>query len=774
MNIFQTIAQKVKDFVNPAPTQQKTLDPYRSSQLNTEYSSYVQNQRPSNLSANEIVRNLDTVQKPTFKVDFSKAFQGLQEQFNQYVADSQKSRKVGLYSPPAKPSQAIESFKENTIYKTPVLGGLFKTFLSPSDEVKTATDNFYNDKVTPEDIKTLKREDFNRMSGMIMGMTSPIEDVGAKAISPLVKKGVQTLVTKLEGEAGAYSKLQQAFRSLSPKKRLSYLVGKFSEKEMVEISAPKAWQAIENGNIENMATKFADDVGLSVKSKANILDYLKTPSTVFSKMGLKSEFQSIRLAHDTYLDELPKEIGKITEWSKQVSKESNKLIFQYLDGKAPEQFLDAGELKVATEIKSYLSDWAEKLKLPKDKRISNYITHIFKRGDVQQEFDPEFAKLIRDKVAGSTYDPFLQKRGDAEGYIEDTWKSLDAYTKRALRKFYMDPALEKVKTAADDLEVSQFNYVKKFIDGVQMRPTDIDNLLDNAIKSSPVGYKFGQRPTMAITQKARQAVYRGLLGLNPSSAIRNISQGANTYAELGEKYTLKGYVKVAQNLKNFVTGADSELEKVGVLKNSFIEDRTLNATRQTLQKLDEGLFYMFNLAEKINRGGAFWGAKAKAIDMGKTEAQAIEYAKSIVRKTQFNFGAIDTPLALQSDIAKTILQFQNFGVKQAEFLGNKIVQKDFAGLIRYIGSSLLFTATLGKAVGMEWDNMVPFFSGIGTTPPLQLPKGIIETAVGNEDGPKDILRGGLSYIPAGGELYKMWVLVSSLNCKVVCTALRAT
>ena len=190
-----------------------------------------------------------------------------------------------------------------------------------------------------------------------------------------------------------------------------------------------------------------------------------------------------------------------------------------------------------------------------------------------------------------------------------------------------------------------------------------------------------------------------------------------------------------------------------IFKNSFIEDRTLNATRQTLQKLDEGLFYMFNLAEKINRGGAFWGAKAKAIDMGKTEAQAIEYAKSIVRKTQFNFGAIDTPLALQSDIAKTILQFQNFGVKQAEFLGNKIVQKDFAGLIRYIGSSLLFTATLGKAVGMEWDNMVPFFSGIGTTPPLQLPKGIIETAVGNEDGPKDILRGGLSYIPAGGELY---------------------
>ncbi len=752
MNIFKAIVQKVKEFVNPAPTPQKTIDPYRNAQLNAELSTY----RPSNLSTREIVKNLDTVQKPTFKVDLSKAFQGLQQQFDQYISDSEKARKVGLYGAPVKASPAIENFKKNTIFKTPVFGGLFKTMLSPSDETRTATENFYNDKATPQDIKSLQKEDFNRMSGMIMGMTAPIEDIGAKA-SPLIKKGAQVLASKLEGEAGPFTKLQKAFRSLDPQKRLSYLAGKFSEKEMIEMPASKAWAKIEGKTIENMATKFADEAGLSVKSKVNLLDYLRTPSTVFSKMGLKPEFQSIRLAHDTYLDELPKEISKITEWSKQVSPESNKLIFQYLDGKAPEKFLDKTELKVATEIKGYLSDWAEKLKLPKDKRLSNYITHIFKRGEVEQEFDPEFAKLIRDKVAGSTYDPFLQKRGDAEGYIQDTWQALDAYTKRAVRKYWMDPALEKVKTVADDLETSQFNYVKNFIDRVQMRPTDIDNLLDNTIKSSPIGYKFGQRPTTAITQKARQAVYKGLIGLNPASALRNLSQGANTYAELGEKYTLKGYTQVAKNLKNFVTGADSELEKVGVLKNSFIEDRTLNATRKTLQKLDDGLFYMFNLAEKVNRGAAYWGAKAQAIDKGISEEKAIEFAKSIVRKTQFNFGAIDTPVALQSDIAKTLLQFQSFGVKQVEFLGNKVVQKDFAGLLRYIGASLLFTSTIGKAVGMEWDNMIPFNSGISTTPPtLQLPKGIIETATGNENGPKDILKGGMSYIPAGGQILKSY------------------
>lgn len=748
MNIFQTIAQKVKDFVNPQTPPPKTLDPYRNIQLSTELANSV---KPNNLSASEIVKNLNVVEKPTFKVDMAKAFQGLQQQFDQYVADSQRARQQGLYMPPAKPIQAVENWKANTIYKTPVLGGVFKALLSPSDELKQAQDNFYANKATPQDIQTLKKEEFNQLSGMVMGMTSPIEDVGAKAVSPMVSK----FAAKLDGESGPFTKLQQAFRSLAPQKRLSYLVGKFSEKEMTEMSAAKAWQKIEGANIENMATKFAEDTGLSVKSKVNLLDYLKTPSTVFSKMGLKPEFQSIRLAHDTYLDELPKEISKITKWSQEVSPESNKVIFNVLDGKGDERLLDPAEKKVVSEIRGYLSDWAEKLKLPKDKRISNYITHIFKRGDVEQEFDPELAKLIRDKVAGSTYDPFLQKRSDTEGYIQDTWQALDAYTKRAVRKYYMDPALEKVKTVADDLETSQFNYVKSFIDRVQMRPTDVDNLLDNTIKSSPLGYKFGQRPTTAITQKARQAVYKGLIGLNPASAIRNLSQGSNTYSELGGKYTLKGYTAVAKNLANFVAGKDTELEKVGVLKNSFVEDRTLNATRQTLQKLDEGLFYMFNLAEKINRGAAYFGAKAKGIADGMSEAKAIEYAKSIVRKTQFNFGAIDTPVALQSDIAKTLLQFQNFGVKQVEFLGNKVVQKDFAGLLRYIGASLLFTATLGKAVGATWDNMIPFNSGIGTPPTLQLPKGIVETATGNENGPKDILKGAVSYVPAGGQLYKM-------------------
>src|SRR5262249_26172422 len=147
------------------------------------------------------------------------------------------------------------------------------------------------------------------------------------------------------------------------------------------------------------------------------------------------------------------------------------------------------------------------------------------------------------------------------------------------------------------------------------------------------------------------------------SALRNLSQGVNTYAKLGEKYTAIGYTKL------FSPAAREELVREGILNNGFIQDRAMSAAKRTMEKLDKGLFVFFDTAEKINRGSAYLGAKAKALRMGKTEAQAIEYAKQLVRDTQFSFGSVDTPVALRSDLAKTLGQFQSYTTKQLEFLG---------------------------------------------------------------------------------------------------------
>jgi hypothetical protein len=464
--------------------------------------------------------------------------------------------------------------------------------------------------------------------------------------------------------------------------------------------------------------------GTDVKKKVGIIDYVRTPENVFKKVGLEDEFTLLRKSEEAHKAELRTNIEQITNWSKQVPKESNERIFKYLDGQAIT--LRDDELKVANEIKAYLSQWADRLGLPEDKRVSNYITHLFEDQFIKKEFDEDLAKIIADRIPGSVYDPFLLERMGAKGYKQDVWAALDAYTKRATRKVNLDPALEAISKKANSMEKSIFDYVKRYTDKINMRPSDFDTAVDNTVKSI-FGYKLGQRPVMKITRMLRQMAFRGMIGANLGSALRNLSQGINTYAKLGEKYTAIGYYQFARK-------GTSELKALGVLGDDFITDRSINAVKKSLQKLDDGLFFFFDTAEKVNRGAAFYGARAKALASGKTLEQATDYAKKIVRETQFNYGAIDTPLALQGDINKLILQFLSYPVKQTEFLAGLAKNKEYMAILRYTLGGMAFTYTLGTAVGMKPSELIPFKDQRwGMPPALKLPAEIIKASLNTPD-----------------------------------------
>jgi hypothetical protein len=520
-----------------------------------------------------------------------------------------------------------------------------------------------------------------------------------------------------------------------------------------------AKEQLSKSNLVNTGETFSlphiiETMQTSVKSKINALDYIRTPDKVLKKIGLEKNAVELRTAYEGYLKELPQNINKITEWSREVPKESNIKVFKYLDGEAID--LNPAEIKVVGEIKSWLAEWADRLGLPKDNRIADYITHLFDEQLIKKEFDEDLAKIITDKIPSSVYDPFLLKRLGAKGYKQDTWAALDAYVKRGTRKAFMDNPLANLKEASKSLEKSQWDYVKKYADGINMRPTNLDNLIDNGIKQM-IGYRLGQRPTTRITQFLRKATYRGMLGLNLSSALRNISQGINTYAKLGEKYTVIGYSKLLSPA-NY-----AELTRERIFAQNMIEDRTLSATKKLVEKLDKGLFFFFEQAERINRGSAYFGGKAKALAEGKTEEQAIEFGKKIVRDTQFLFGKIDTPVLLQSDLMKTLFQFQTFTTKQVEFLTEMAKNKEFAGLIRYGLAGLAFTYTIGQAFGMKPKDLIPIYR-IGIPPSLKLPYEVVSAVINapNKYGQprsigqklSDISKSTIGYIPAGTQIKK--------------------
>lgn len=512
--------------------------------------------------------------------------------------------------------------------------------------------------------------------------------------------------------------------------------------------------------------------------KVNIRDYLRTPDRVLNKIGFGKEAKLLRDQYEKYSIELPKNIDKISAWVKRApEKGASERIFQYLDGKTVK--LSANEQKVADEIKSYLKEWADRLGLPEENRVANYITRLFDDQLIKQEFDEDLAKIISGKIPGEVYNPFLQKRLGAKGYKQDVWGALDAYTKRATRKVHIDPALERIREKAGssldftNLEESQFKYIQRYIDRVQMRPTEIDNAIDNAVKQT-LGYRFGQRPVTTISRFLRRMTYRGMLGGNLSSAIRNLSQGVNTYAVLGEKYTAIGYAKLLQ------PASQRELIEQGIFNNNFIEDRVLSSTKKLLQKGDKALWFFFDKAEKINRGSAYLGAKAKGLGRGMTEEQAIDYAKNIVRKTQFSYDAVDQPVALGSDIMKTLFQFQTYTTKQTEFLseivkgavkGDKKMQ-NVVSLLRYGIAGYVFVNTVGKALGMTEAELIPLYQNLtgerknSPAPSLKFPievgKAITGTPdkYGNErdfsEKASDVGKSLVGLIPGGNQIKKTY------------------
>ena len=610
-------------------------------------------------------------------------------------------------------------------------------------------DNYYVIEKAKEDAKVLK-ERLKALQEQKRNL--PKVQISEEGI-PMARKSVPYLPKTIENQP----------QILKP----SLLDTTTGEGRSLEITANKALEESAQHTIPPKDVSLIDTVSkepTKVKDKVNIIDYIRTPDRVLKKIGLEKEGNYLRAQHDKYLKELPKNIDKITAWSKRASKGGNADIFNYLDGKAID--LKPQDKIIATEIQSWLKQWAERLHLPEDNRITYYITHIFDQELIKKEFPEELAKMIDNKLPGEVYDPFLEKRLGTLGYRQDTWKALDAYAKRATRKVHMDPALEKIKDASGKLEQSQYDYVKKYIANINMRPNKIDTLIDNGIKSV-IGYKLGQRPLLTTTKFLRQMTFRAMLGLNPASALKNISQGINTYAKLGEKYTTIGYAKL------FSKGSKTELEAEGVLNGGFIEDRALSATKKAIEKFDKGLFIFFETAEHINRGAAYFGAKAQGLAKGMGEREAIDYAKSIVRKTQFVFGKIDTPLALSSDLGKTLGQFQSYGTKQIEFLSEMVKKaatgdekaKNFIGLLRYAVAGTVFVYTVGQAFNMKISDLIPSVR-IGTPPSLKLPYEIGRAVVnapgkyGNErdlgQKLKDIGSAGLGLIPAGTQLKKTY------------------
>ena len=162
------------------------------------------------------------------------------------------------------------------------------------------------------------------------------------------------------------------------------------------------------------------------------------------------------------------------------------------------------------------------------------------------------------------------------------------------------------------------------------------------------------------------------LGLNFSHGLINLTQTlTNTYPTIGVRNTAKGMAKfVGDRGRLYENGVPVQrvLDDMGVLSDTAEAQEFLRPGLGWKQELlDDYVMAPARISEQFNRGVAGLGAYEKALGLGKSHEEAIEFARDLVLKTQFPFNKAGVSPIMQTPMARFLLMFKSYPMHQLNF-----------------------------------------------------------------------------------------------------------
>jgi hypothetical protein len=254
------------------------------------------------------------------------------------------------------------------------------------------------------------------------------------------------------------------------------------------------------------------------------------------------------------------------------------------------------------------------------------------------------------------------------------------YIPSVARKIFREPLLQEYNNTLDKyLNVDYKNEAVDFMEAFLGR-----------------GKYRGEEVLGRLPKDLVMLTYRGTLYGNFSAATKNATQVlTNTTPEVGAKAVGYGYRKLMtpEGRQEFVNSGLSGDFSLG----------------KPIDQLD-----FFSQVEFVNRGVTYLAAKQKALSEGKGLIEAENYAKKIVRKTQFIQTGVDTPKLYRQygSVGRILGQFTQFPTKQGFLLWNWARQGQWNKLARF--------ATIAYLLGGT--RTIPFLDGIINGDYKQLPQ----------------------------------------------------
>ena len=475
------------------------------------------------------------------------------------------------------------------------------------------------------------------------------------------------LLTSKDNEKGVY----KAF--------LKSLVGEDSTKNMnqgqikmvidnLDNMAPATAKALSKTKIKNIDPDLLSWIP-AIREIGAIAKF-RNPYEVFNAMGLlrkvylPAEGAEINLMND--LAEYRLQINKMIK-QKGITKESYTKVFDAIENPEGKIELNPAEIKLRDFAKIFFDDWANKLKLPPEKRRDKYVTHIFEEAlnDMTKKgyIDPEILRAFEfGAIPKEIKNPFIkeERTGREYGLKRNVIEAMNVYEAYALRTFHYEPLLKKIDTYNKFLPEQSRKYLGNYVGRMTNRPVDIDKAINNDIRAvanaiaksplakAPIFNKI--LPMFQDVSKGNIAgtaayYYTGLLyetamGMRPISAIRNLGQGTLTICESGLGNYIKGLGFLATK-----DGIDA-LHKSKVYqsrKYTYLPSQGGYIAQGALGKTKNAMMYMFREADKFNVSSAFATGYQEAKSLGLPDPICIERGDEVARKTQYMYTKMASP-----------------------------------------------------------------------------------------------------------------------------------
>jgi len=355
-----------------------------------------------------------------------------------------------------------------------------------------------------------------------------------------------------------------------------------------------------------------------------------------------------------------------------------------------------------------------------NRKVSDYLPHIFDRESILLEFKNERALLssklrtavdpgkraryerriakidsaINTMAGGDLvrYDAlptslrmrFFEPRKGKEGYNLSAIRAYRAYLNGIKRKIYDEPAVRRVAELHKSLDPSLREYNKWYV-------------------RRYLGWDKNKLDDLAGAISSFQ--WMRTLGLNPRSAVVNLTQRINTIADAGLKFSLRAqkeaFTKEGQEAFD-ATGLAREIPQV------LME----GPAPAGMEKVRAIVGYLFNKVELGNRKHAFLAGRAKALASGSSPEAAVQAGIDLVHKTQFRYGKVGMPKALSHPVGRIGLQFWSYPIKQTELIVDW-AKNDPKKLIAYVAMAEGGKVALQKFLNVDLSSALGFGVNIG-------------------------------------------------------------